>query len=154
MWISTAGLWPGRSGAESLSVQAQAGPRYTGGASHTRGVLVSQRKQTLEHQVQGVDISKGAMRVLGRGALSASARELHRVRPAKEKPGTLVPSRRGRGSHVGAETEEREEQRERDWEGGENQLLGGKKAQGHILGKAGLQRSQKADKWETVRSPL
>lgn len=115
---------------------------------------MSQRKQTLEHQVQGVDISKGAMRVLGRGALSASARELHRVRPAKEKPGTLVPSRRGRGSHVGAETEEREEQRERDWEGGENQLLGGKKAQGHILGKAGLQRSQKADKWETVRSLL
>lgn len=40
------------------------------------------------------------------------------------------------------ETEEREEQRERDWEGGEYQLLGKKKAQGHILGKAGLQRSQ------------
>lgn len=42
-WISTGGLWPGGSGVESQSVQAQAGPLYVGKASHTRGALVSHR---------------------------------------------------------------------------------------------------------------
>lgn len=54
---------------------------------------------------------------------------------------SLVLSRRGRGSHVGPETEEREEQRERL--GGRRISAPGKKAQGHILGKAG--RAEKSE---------
>jgi hypothetical protein len=80
VWRSAGGLWPRRSGAESLSVPALTGPLYMGRAHSTRRALVSQRRRRLagEHQGKRVNVSKGSPRAPDRGELSASAREIPR----------------------------------------------------------------------------
>lgn len=123
MWISTGGLWPGRSGAQSQPVQTQAGPLYMGRASHTKGALVSQRTWLSERGRHKQGGCEGP-----RQGLSASAREFHRARPAQGAAAalaegihfqrSLVAIRRGRGRGVGAEMEEREKGRGRDRDGG------------------------------------